>query len=365
MFATVLTSGLLSRPSQAELLNPVTNSVGCMLNISACPTTPVADPPPSTDPGKTADPNPTPTDDTTVPSVAVTADPKLAGGNTQTITITGAIFDDHLASYSLAIDGNIAQAESNMTTTSASISVPWNVSSPNVVPSGSYLITLDATDASGNTSHDQISVEVDNTPPDVTIDGGDVIIKSGSISPMTTADDKNGIASYSWTADSNNPAVIDFVSTVAEPTFTPNIEGSYIYYVDVADGLGNVTRKQFNFGYAQELATVPLPTTQDPTDALVDQSPSTPAVTPANSDPIMRSGRDEITTGNDSGVLGNTITAPGQTSPTTTVATIASTSSGWSIFGLLWYWWILILAALTAIAWYVIAAIRRRNEGQV
>jgi large repetitive protein len=354
LLTTVLTSGLLSRPTQADFLNPVTRTVGCLLNISTC--SPPTDPPTTTDPGNTTtNPNnstTTPPDDTTAPSVGLNAAPLLAGGTTQTINITGTVIDANLASYSLAINGTVAQAESNMTTTSANINDPWNVSTPNLVPSGTYLITLDATDTAGLTTHKEVSVEVDNTPPTVTLDGGDVILKSGSITPTTTANDTHGIASYTWTANANNPAVIDFDHTVAEPTFTPTVQGSYIYYLAVADGLGNVTTQEFDFSYAQELAIVPLPTLQDPTDALVDQSPSTLAVAPATANPTVQSGRDEATTSDATGVLGSTITAPGQMPPATNVATIVSTSNGWSIFGMLWYWW-LIIASLLFSAWIV------------
>lgn len=375
MLVTVLTSGFLSRPTQAEFLNTVTQSVGCLLNIGVCP-------PPTTGDGDSdsgssggngqgdttgqtgnggsgdtgtsgGSSNTPPPDDTTKPSVAVNADPTLAGGTTQVINITGTVLDDNLASYSLAINGTVAQSASDMTDTQASINIPWNVRTPNVVPSDTYLITLDATDKAGNTAHTEVSVEVDNTPPTVTVGGGDIIVKSGSISPTTTADDTHGIASYSWTADADNPAVLDFDATVAEPTFTPSVEGPYVFYLAVADGLGNVTTKQFAFSYAKELETVPLPTAKDPTDTLVDQSPSTVAVATKNANPTVLSARDEIPASDDTGVLGSTVTAPGDIPPTTTVATIAPTTGGWSIFGVLWYWWLVIIGLLIS-AWVVI-----------
>jgi hypothetical protein len=362
MLVTVLTSGLLSRPTQAELLNSATQSVGCLLNIGTCPPatngdTQTTDPGSTTNSGDTtppADPNTTPSNDTTKPSVAINADPILAGGTTQTINITGTVLDSNLASYSLAVNGNVAQSASDMTDTQASITIPWNVATPNVVPSGSYLITLDASDKAGNTAHTEVSVEVDNTPPDVTVEGGDVIIKVGSISPTTTADDAHGIASYTWTAKADNPGILDFDATAAEPTFTPDVEGSYVFYVDVADGLGNVTTKQFTFGYAQELATVPLPTESDPTTSLVDQSPSTvPVTTRASTHPTILSARDEIPVSDDTGVLGKTVTAPRDIASTTTVATIAPTSRGWSIFGILWYWWLVIIGLIVSV-WAIV-----------
>jgi len=348
MIATVLTSGLLARPTKAEFLNTVTQNVGCVLNIGTCPppivneeqTLPDENPPiDTTDPKEEG-----PSDDTTPPSVELSADPMLAGGASQIITISGAISDDNLVSYSLAVNGTVAQEESNMSQTSAGIDIPWNVSTPNVVPSGLYRITLDATDAAGNPSHIEVTVEVDNTAPDVDVSGGDVIIKEGSISPSTSASDTHTVASYYWTADAGNPGVINFDANVPEPSFTPNIEGTYVFYVSVADGLGNATTRQFSFSYAKELEAVPLPTLEDPTEALIDQSPSTPAVTPASTNPAIRNGRDEILENDDELVLGSTVSKPGETPPTTTIASIAPTGSGWSIFGVLWYWWLGVIA---------------------
>jgi hypothetical protein len=345
-FVAVFSFSMFTRSSQAELLNsgtPITTTLAsCMLNIGACPAATDPPPAPPADPAP-VDPNAPPPTDITKPAVALNdPSPALAGGNTQTVTLTGMVSDDNLTSYSLALNGNVIQRGSDLTDTMVAINVPWNVSSPFIVPSGNYLVTLDATDKAGNTAHDEKTVVVDNDGPTVTLTGGDTIIQSGSISPTTTADDPHGIASYSWTADDKNPATLTFDATAAEPTFTPSVEGSYKFYVTVTDGLGNTTTQSFSFGYAQELATIPLPTTQDPTDALIDQSPSTPLVTPTRTNPILQSGQDAATSTDNSGVLGNTTTGPGQLSPAKTISTIAPTGNGWSIFGVLWYWWLVV-----------------------
>ncbi|HEY8886806.1 MAG TPA: Ig-like domain repeat protein [Candidatus Microsaccharimonas sp.] len=348
---------MFTRSSQAELLNsgaPVTTTLtSCLLNIGVCPA--VTDPPPAppADPAP-VDPNAPPSTDITKPAVALNdPSPALAGGNTQTVTLTGMVSDDNLASYSLALNGNVIQQGSDMTEKMVAINVPWSVSTPFIVPSGDYVVTLDATDKAGNTSHDEKTVVVDNDGPTVTLTGGDTIIQGGSISPTTTADDPHGIATYAWTAGDKNPATLTFDVAAPEPTFTPSIEGSYTFYFTVTDGLGNTTTKPFTFGYAQELAPVPLPTTQDPTDALVDQTPSTPLITPTRPHPTLQSGQDAPLTNNDSGVLGSTASGLGDLTPAKTIATIAPTGSGWSIFGVLWYWW-LVIAGIIFVATFLI-----------
>jgi hypothetical protein len=360
IFVTVLTSGIFTRSTQADFLDPVTKTLGCVLNLPDCtaspadttPTDPPADPPADTANAET------PADDTEPPVASFTSvSPMLAGGNSQVVTINGHLTDDsNLAGYTLLINDSTAQQASDLSGTATDISFAWNVAAPNPVPSGQYTITLNVTDQAGKTGTTTTTVTVDNTAPTVDVQGGG-IIKSGSISPDVTASDANGPLGYMWTASSDNLDALDFDHSAAEPTFTPDVEGTYVFYLDVTDSLGNVSsHNEFDFGYQQELETVPLPTTTDPTDGLVDQSPSTPAIVAASANPMIKNSSDEVTTNNDTGVLGNTVTAPGQAPPTATIATITPTAKGWSIFGILWYWWLVIIGVVLT-AWYFIKKI--------
>jgi hypothetical protein len=339
--ASLITFGMFTRSAQAEILNPVTPAIstaaGCLLNIGVCP-------PPVIDPK--------------LPTATVTASPNLAGGTASVVTITGKVTGDSLTSYVLMVNDSVVQQANNLTTKSAAISTTWNVSSPNKVPSGIYTITLDATDKDGVVSRASTKVAVDNDGPDVSVTGGDTIVKSGSISPTMTATDPNGIASYQWTADLANPAVLIFVAASPQPSLTPTIEGTYSYNVVVTDSLGNPTTKTFSFSHVRDLATIPLPTTQNPTDALVDQTPATPTTQAATTHPIYQTGPDQKTIPTDAGVLGTTVTHPLPTEPTKTIASIAPTTSGWSIFGILWYWW-LVVAGIIYTAWLVMRKIIR------
>jgi hypothetical protein len=339
--AIIISLGIFTRPTQAEILNPVTPAIstaaGCLLNIGVCP-------PPAINPK--------------LPTATVTASPNLAGGTASVVTITGKVTGDSLTSYVLMVNDSVVQQANSLTTKSAAISTTWNVSSPNKVPSGIYTVTLDATDRDGVVSRASTKVEVDNDGPTVLVTGGDTIVKSGSISPTMVATDPHEVTSFKWTADPanpSNPAVLSFDETSAEPIFTPTAtnQNPYIFYVDVTDGLGNVAHGQFKFSYAQALATVPLPTTQNPTDALVNQTPSTPAVTQGATRPTVQSGPNDVTTNTDAGVLGSTVTSPEQAQPTKIVASIAPTANGWSIFGLLWYWWI-VIAGILFTAWLMV-----------
>lgn len=344
---TFVTTGFLSRPTGAVFLDSGAKSIGCLLNISTCGSTTAT---PSAD---TTEQAPAATDDGAAPQLDLNVTPILAGGNTQTVTITGTVSDPNLSSYSLKLNGNAVVEENGITDrTTIDINVPWSVSLPNTVPSGVYEVTLDATDTAGHAADTlRRTVTVDNDGPSVAI-AGEGIIKSGSISPDVSASDPNGIASYTWSEDSQNPALLTFNHNAESPVFTPDVEGSYTLYMDVTDGLGNVSRTPYTFGYVQQLATVPMPISGDPTDALIDQSPSTPAITPASANPILQSGRDEVTASTNSAVLGSTTGASGKAAPVTIVSTIAPTASGWSIFGMLWYWWVVVLGLVFG-AWTV------------
>jgi len=279
--------------------------------------------------------------DTTKPTVAISTDLTLAGGTKNIVNLTGTVLDDNLDSYVLAVNGVVLQQGAVMTDTTVAINLPWNVSTPQLLPSRPYVITLDATDKAGNTAHTETTVDVDNDGPTVALGGGDIIIKSGSITPVSTSSDPHGPLSYQWTANADNPSALQYTATASEPTFTPTVEGSYGFSVAVTDGLGSVSYGAFHFSYAtQELTPVPLPTTTDPTDLLVDSTPATPTPIDTTVTPIATSNPDTTATSDNTAVLGSAVTTAGQGVAVKSTGVIAPTNSGWSIFGVLWYWWL-------------------------
>ena len=44
------------------------------------------------------------------------------------------------------------------------------------------------------------------------------------------------------------------------------------------------------------------------------------------------------------------------------LAAIAPTENGWKLFGLVWYWWLLILAALSLMIWRLVSWMRREDD---
>jgi len=397
LFAAILTSALVTRPTQAEPLF----SGKCWLNIICIPADEDAKPgnddaskPPAsgsadeqTDPAQDGtneggnggagegdasnpdDTQPVDNNDGAAPVVTLTANPAypknaaLAGGEYANVVLTGTVQDDSLASYTVTLNDVVVPQYSSDTpgTNSVNISVQWNVGGEDPVPTGTYVWKLTAKDASGRTADQPavVTIQVDNTAPDMTITGGG-LIQSGSISPTVKAFDNegNGVEGYSWTAGKDNPAPLVFDRTAAEPIFNPKVKGTYVFYLTVQDGLGNAVTKPYTFDYAPILATIPLPTIQDPTLGLNKPTGSDDAQT--NVTPTIRGDQDQPSDENAS-VLGNTIAAAGQAAPATAASALTPTNSGWSIFGILWYWWA-VVAGIMVSAWYFI---KKFFDGQV
>lgn len=283
--------------------------------------------------------------DTDSPVVILNASPVLIGGTTPKTTITGRTTDDHRSEYTLEVtneDGDIVDSVSaslDATETTVDISHEWDATAQ---PSGLYTVTLSATDKAGRNAVVSVIIEVDNSGPDLVIEGSKVI-KGGSISPAVTTSDAHGIASYKWVADKTNSGPIIFDDSVKEPEFTPKIQGNYIFTLTVTDELGNSSSDDFEFGYATELETLPLPEATEKTSP-----PNVPAAIPPSSNPTRDPREDtEPDDKQSSQVLGTTSGSPSDPLAASNVAVLTPTDNGWSILGILWYWW---LAAIVGVA---------------
>jgi hypothetical protein len=348
LFATILNATLPARPTQAESL--FGNIIALGDTAGDTQTQPNGDET-SGDNGETPPPPNASAPFITSFNVSRT----LAGGSeaNRSVVITGEATDDDVASCQVLING-VFQAECIPKENAAntySLAYTWVVPNDqaNKLQSGAYTISFVVIDSANNQTERDATITVDTDAPDLTVQGGG-LIQSGSLSPNVTAkDDGNDVTQgYSWTASSDNPSVILFDRSAKEPVFTPKVEGTYVFYLTVQDGLGNAVTKPFTFDYAPVLATIPLPTIQDPTLTLqTNASDDTEVATPA-----IRSTQD-MAASDDVSVLGNTIAAAAKASPVTTASPLTPTKSGWSIFGILWYWWA-VVAGIMVSAWYFI-----------
>ncbi|MDB5180085.1 MAG: hypothetical protein JWN12_717 [Candidatus Saccharibacteria bacterium] len=274
--------------------------------------------------------------DQTPPTVTISTPSNGAVfGNHKPVTITGTTGD--AVSYTLSI-GNTGQTPLATDSGTSFTSYDWNTTS---VASGTYIATLVGTDAAGNSTTSEVVITIDNTAPTVTI-APQTDITGNQPTITGTVNDGNAtlLATFNGAdfAVTNNNGAFSFTVPVALPNAT------YSFVITAADVNGNSTTQS-----ADVIVAVAPPATTPTTTV-------TPIITNPAAAAVLGATTDTLPTGDTSvkGVTDNKLAA----------AAVNSDANKGTIFGLAWYWWILIIAALAAIAWYIIAAIRRRDEGQ-
>jgi hypothetical protein len=228
---------------------------------------------------------------------------------------------------------------------------------------GVYWLKANVVDAAGNNSASVagnigwVKIAVDTTAPDVSILTYTTL--GNVITPNVTAADDNEPLTYSWS--NGNPNVVLSDTTVAAPTFTVNADGTYSFVLTVTDALGNATLKTFNFTYTTPPPSFVAPIDIEETRTIEQISQETipqidngfTNVAVIDSTPNADGSTEEAEQGE---VLG-TETAD---TPLEQSAALTTSSQGWKLWGVAWYWFALGAAALAAL-WWMIAAWRRRQ----
>lgn len=259
--------------------------------------------------------------DNTDPVVTVSA-PSFVGGPAGAATIGGSI--DDAVSYKVFAGDLVTPV---VDTTDPFAAYVWDTSS---LATGTYTVRVEAVDAAGNVGFAETTVTVDNTAPTVAItSSGEQNTATPTISGTIGAD-ATALDLY-----------IDGVLQTTNITWTPGATvwsfsgatfsaGSYAIEVRARDSFGNQSTQ-----VAALIITVPAP-------EVVPQT----FFTPASEDVLGE--QDDVTT----------IDTDTDVAAATDDQTENLQNGG---FGLAWYWWLAILAALGA-AWWAIAAWRRNRE---
>lgn len=222
---------------------------------------------------------------------------------------------------------------------------------------GSYFVTIE--DLAGNTKTINYSVNsIDNVPPAVTVTSA-TRNSNGTYTLTGTTSDASDDVAVSVNGASALPA------TVAGTTwqFVTQIlaDGLYTVAVTSTDEYGNSGSLSpvYSFtavapflggnGLSEEAELVVTDLSNVPGAAQVGATPQTFAAATGVTG--------EDTDQNDTAILG----AQTSKQPAAAAPAIEATESGWKIFGLAWYWWLAILAAIAA-AWWAIAGYRRRQD---
>jgi hypothetical protein len=285
--------------------------------------------------------------DTTPPTTEITSPMSGAtfGGNAQ-VEIDGTSGDS--TSYTLSI-GNTGQTPLATTSGTTFSSYVWDTTG---VASGTYIATLTTFDAAGNSAVSEVDITIDNTAPVLTVD---TQTNTTTTQPTITGtvDDVdatltasfNGVSGYVVT---NNNGNYSFMA----PAVLGN--GTYSFTITATDAYGNVANQTADVLVAVPVAAVTTPTTPTTTDEV------TPIITNPGDAAVLGA-----TTTNTSPAVAGDSGVKGATDDKTAAAAINSEANKGTIFGIAWYWWILILAALALIAWYISGMVRRRDENRI
>lgn len=209
------------------------------------------------------------------------------------------------------------------------------------------------------------AVIYDGTGPVIKNDG---ITMNGSVGRPQLSSDEPGVR-FQWTvAGPLGGATMSDANALA-PRFTFSRDGTYTFTLSALDALGNQTIIQYTVTYVvpfipgPTVPLIPIEATPPPIDTYV--KPQEARWAAATSRTMAPTGDDTVS----ASVVPQTAVISEEVATTRTddegqvqaAAVIAPSTEGWKIFGLTWYWWLL-LGAIVASAWlWVVRMIRLRR----
>lgn len=226
---------------------------------------------------------------------------------------------------------------------------------------GEYQVKVSTDDKAWNHSGAAATFTVDNTPPTLTVNASNGTNVSGTTSNATDTVTVDGeAATVENVANQNGTYNWSFTPTRAYKT------GATTITIVSTDAAGNATQETAQVIVAPA-AQQDAVKTNAPSGAttLVDATTSgiqSFAVTPNNDNSTIAP-----TDGSDPAVLGAQ-TKKDTKNPTSNAAVLGTNSvkaGTWTIFGLTWYWWLLILAILAGIIAWIVAAARRASDSSL
>lgn len=303
--------------------------------------------------------------DSTAPDVAITNPLDGAFINVLTptpIDVRGTVTDANPRHYFVRVERSTGPATwttvYSQTTLNATSFTDQSIYSWTPTTDGTYRITLEARDAAGGTSSSgnkdtgsvtSITVVVDTANPTVAIDPQ--TSTTGNTPTITgTVDDVDATLEVIFNGDTypvtNNAGIWSFTSPIALAN------GIYGFSITATDTAGNETTET-----ADVIVAVVTP---------AQATPETPAgttvttVTPTTINPAAFASilgattedtTDQATNNGDTDVEG-----------ASNFAAVDTDATDGTFFGLAWYWWLVILAALSALIAWIVGAVRRRRE---
>jgi hypothetical protein len=299
--------------------------------------------------------------DKDAPEVTITnPESNITVGNNAKVAIEATIGD--AVGYKISINSNtVLDAAAPFTT------YEWDT---NDLPSGTYTIDVEGRDAVGNTSTDTVVITVDNNGPTINFDLLEDEILSGLVEIPGTVTDGDA-ATYQFVIYNQNdvPVLIVAQGNVSPQFNTRSFANGQYYAVATArDSFGNPSQKgPVNFSIFN--AVILNPTTpgdeegddqaQDDEEGEIVTAPvfTVPAaINPAAYQQVLGDATGDSATNADDtqneGVEG--------TSTENILAQAVDSDSNQGIFmGIAWYWWLLILAGVSGLGWWVASLLRK------
>jgi hypothetical protein len=248
--------------------------------------------------------------------------------------------------YAFVNDGDTPSTWTATTDTTTTTTAPAD---------GTYQLHVRAIDNAGNVGGEAVgSVTIDTTAPVINIPSYTTL--ANVIRPNATSD--GTATSFAWEQTDGPVGGVDISDpAVLKPDFTVNTDGTYQFKLTATDSVGNATAKLFSFTYQSPVTTASTDSTPTPT-TLTPQTvafPATPTIVgPGFSNAAVLGTSTQDPANNNSGVQG------ASTAKTTADAVHSEANQG-TFLGFAWYWWLLIIAAIVSLIWWITSAIRNRQ----
>ena len=270
--------------------------------------------------------------------------------------VSDAVSYEFQSSQSNSVDPTTGALNSGVWSGDASHNQPTNSQVWSAGASGTWYWQVRAIDAAGNKSAwtTPFSVTIDMVAPTVTIPTHTKA--ENVITPVVMSDDST--ASFLWTPAASNPAVVTISDPTAQtPTFTATASGVYVFDLTATDLAGNSTVTPFSFTYTAPVAAIAAPVLLEEEE---NDDTTTPPITGFSNVFGGSTAIPEAETEPEEDVQGAADVAGSSTEDNLAAAVDTDGTDG-TVFGLAWYWWLLILGVLAGIIWWIITALRGRQ----
>jgi hypothetical protein len=205
-----------------------------------------------------------------------------------------------------------------------------------------------------------VSPPADTDPPLLVVTGETGAVVGKEVTLTVTASETLSSLHVFVGSEELSEGVTRLSDTVWSIVYTPAAAGTYVFRVNGVDMSGNLSEDAY-FDVTAKVMIVAIPPTVEQTTAATKQlqeavaALSQPLNTVNDIRPVMPHGSSVVLPRN--GVLQAADVARSDSK-----AAIVSTDSGWKIFGMLWYWWGLIVITLVAAGWQFNRRLQRVAE---